>query len=147
MNDFLEFLKLPVELESNLEQFLNQCANRIDYKENTRILSPGQIQNSLFFIVEGVIRVYSTMDEYEWTSWFFSKGELALIPESFMYGKRTTEYLETCCPTVVLELSKSDYYVLLEKNSQLNQVSDFIIQNFLGKGKERIFRKYCAKTL
>ena len=139
MHFFLEFLQSHIQLKSNLQEFIREVSHIQYYKTGTLILSPGEIQENIYFIQEGVIRVYSNMDEYEWTSWFFSKGEFAISPDSFLFGNKSVEYFETCCSTVIISISKKDYYSLLEKHAEFKMIVDYLIQYISKQSKDRIF--------
>lgn len=139
MQYFLEFLQSHIRLKSNLQEFIREVSHSQYYKTATPILSQGEIQEKIYFIQEGVIRAYSVLDEYEWTSWFFSKGEFALSPDSFIFSNPSIEYLETCCPTAVISISRKDYYTLLDKHAELKIIEDYLIQYLLRQSKDRIF--------
>lgn len=139
MQFFLEFLQSHFRLTSNLQEFISEVSHSRHYKSGATILSPGEIQENIYFIQEGVIRAYSVMDEYEWTNWFFSKGEFAVLPDSFIFDNKSIEYLETCCPTVLISISKKDYYCLLEKHAELKMIVDYLTQNIIRQGKDRIY--------
>jgi CRP-like cAMP-binding protein len=68
MKFFLEFLQSHLKLKSNLQDFVSEVCHTKHYKAGTPILSPGEIQENIYFIQEGVIRAYAVMDEYEWTN-------------------------------------------------------------------------------
>ena len=139
MQFFLEFLQSHIRLKSNLQEYIKEISHIQYYKAGTPILSPGEIQQNIYFIQEGVIRAYSAIDEFEWTSWFFSKGEFAVSPDSFIFGNRSIKYLETCCPTALIAIPGKDYYTLLEKHTELKMIVDYLTQYLFKQGKDRIF--------
>lgn len=60
--------------------------------ESETILSPGQYQQNLYFLKEGVVRCYYQSLEMQWTNWFAAEESPIFSTESFFSGNPSLEY-------------------------------------------------------
>ncbi|WP_025762629.1 Crp/Fnr family transcriptional regulator [Dyadobacter tibetensis] len=110
----------------------------IELAESETILSPGQFQEHLYFIKKGVVRCYYRSYEMEWTNWFASEGNFIFSTESFLYGKPSPEYIQTCSPVALYQISRQDYQQLLDEFPELYERAFGILQNRLCISEKRM---------
>ncbi|WP_149241129.1 hypothetical protein [Dyadobacter sp. 32] len=108
MIEFLTNLYPTVRLDQELSDELNHKTTRLDVFQRHRFLQPGQLQESIYFIKDGVIRSYYFKRETEFTNWFFSVGDMMIPSTDFFLPKtESTVYLEAATKiSKVLELKK-----------------------------------------
>jgi CRP-like cAMP-binding protein len=139
----------------NLQAFVNQKASKailqklilIDFKENTTILSPGQYQQHLYFIRNGIVRCYYNDMGVEWTNWFAAEGDPIFSTESFLNGNPSPEYIQTCTPVSLYQLAKEDYWQLMEEFPELYQLAFKLLQNYLRITEKRIHGSHMLTAL
>lgn len=110
----------------------------IELAESETILAPGQFQEHLYFIKKGVVRCYYRSLEMEWTNWFASEGNFIFSTESFLYGKPSPEYIQTCSPVALYQISRQDYQQLLDEFPELYERAFGILQNRLCISEKRM---------
>ena len=111
----------------------------IKIQESVPILSPGEHQQYLYFIKKGVVRSYYKALENEWTNWFAAEENPVFSTESFLNNNPSTEYIETCTPVILYQISKQDYYQLLKNFPELNQLALNLLQNYLLTSEKRMY--------
>lgn len=132
-----QLLKLRANVVTILEE-LGDSVTVIEVKKNTRLLSFGQSQDSIYYIREGVIRSYSFVDDREWTSWFFGKDDFALSVESFVLGGASLDNLETCSKAILIAITKADFQSLYENNPVIREALASLTRIFFQLGRERL---------
>ncbi|MEO6686557.1 MAG: Crp/Fnr family transcriptional regulator [Dyadobacter sp.] len=106
--------------------------------ESETILSPGQFQQHLYFIKEGVVRCYYQSLEMEWTNWFAAEGNPIFSTESFLSGNPSPEYIQTCTPVILYQIARNDYQQLMEEFPELYELAFHLLQNYLRISEKRL---------
>lgn len=132
-----QLLKLRATVVSIFDE-LGDNITVIEAKKNTRLLSFGQNQDSIYYVKEGVVRSYSFVDDREWTNWFFGKDDFALSIESFVMGGASLDNLETCSKTVLIGIKKTDFNSLYENSPAIRQELNNLTRIFFLLGRERL---------
>ncbi len=110
MNDFIKTFVPMLHLQSPVIIDILDNSERVQEPEPTILLSASQIQETIYFITEGVIRRYSIEDDQEKTNWFFSQGDIAVSEDSFYIDAQSDEFLETTFDTQLLAIKKKTTY-------------------------------------
>jgi CRP-like cAMP-binding protein len=139
----------------NLQKFVSQKAGKailqklvlIDFKENAIILSPGQYQQHLYFIRNGIVRCYYKDMDVEWTNWFAAEGNPVFSTESFLNGNPSPEYIQTCTPVSLYQITKEDYLQLMEEFPELYQLAFNLLQDYLRIAERRMHGSHMLTAL
>lgn len=112
-------------MQDELKEAIINNSDIIEVGKRVKLLSAGDISNSIYFIIKGGARVYY-LDKSgrETTTWLLFENELLISVYSFFNGKPSFEYLETLedCTLIVL------------KREKLNEIyMNFIEFNFIGR--------------
>ncbi|MCF2445837.1 Crp/Fnr family transcriptional regulator [Dyadobacter sp. CY345] len=107
--------------------------------ESETILSPGQYQHHLYFVKEGVVRCYYQSLEMQWTNWFAAEGSPIFSTESFLIGNPSPEYIETCTPVILYQITREDYQTLMEEFPELYQPAFHLLQSYLHISEKRLY--------
>jgi len=96
------------------------------------LLQPGEICRRIYFISNGLVRIY-TIDDLgkEKTIIFMGPGELAVDVSSFYEQSPATEYLETLQPTTVQSLSWHQLNSFYADFREGNYIGRIITQKYL----------------
>ena len=111
----------------------------VEIQESLIILFPGEYQKHLYLIKSGVVRCYYKAFENEWTNWFAAEGNSIFSIESFWNNQPSLEYIETCTPVILYQISKQDYDQLLIDFPELHKFSFQLIRSYLIKAEKRMY--------
>ncbi|MBO0331143.1 Crp/Fnr family transcriptional regulator [[Muricauda] lutisoli] len=91
------------------------------YAKNEILLSEGQICETNYFVNEGCLRFFSlNKDGTELTRYFAFPGKFGTALSSLIDQKPSFEYIESIENTVVLEISRKDFFDLVERFPAVN---------------------------
>jgi CRP-like cAMP-binding protein len=108
---------------------LAACWTPVKFKRKEIITPAGEIEKYLYFVVEGVQRVFSLDGEKETTLIFSYTGSFSGIMDSFQLQKPSPWYLEALTHSEMLRLSFADFvrltdeYPLLQKWVRIGSVA------------------------
>lgn len=136
MEDFFQNYSSGIKLDAEIAKEIRINSQLITVKPGQLILSEWQKQENMFFLVEGVVRRYSIMDDKEFTNWFFSKGDFAISENSMLLGTNSEDYLETTCPSILIQIEKSKYLRLQEQSLQFKEIQVKLYQSYLKRRRE-----------
>jgi CRP-like cAMP-binding protein len=112
----------------------------IQLKERELLLSPGQHQQALYFINDGIVRHYYQLSEQkEWTSQLNMEGDLALSVESFIFNEPSEKFIETYTPVNLTRIDKSDFQDLMSRFPELHTGFNRLIQLKLLVDEQRLY--------
>ncbi|MDQ0105062.1 CRP-like cAMP-binding protein [Chitinophaga terrae (ex Kim and Jung 2007)] len=108
---------------------LAACWIPVKFKRKEIITPAGEIEKYLYFVIEGVQRVFSLDGEKETTLIFSYTGSFSGIMDSFQLQKPSPWYLEALTHSEMLRLSFADFvrltdeYPLLQKWVRIGSVA------------------------
>ncbi|VAW60975.1 cAMP-binding proteins - catabolite gene activator and regulatory subunit of cAMP-dependent protein kinases [hydrothermal vent metagenome] len=148
IKNFQTFIEQHVSLKPKDFNIILNIFRLKKYKNNTHIIEPVEENNSIFFIISGLVRYYYlTEDGKEWNRAFlsekmmstsFSKGAGWIDP----YGIQAIE------DTSVLIAEFSDFQGLFEDNPMIERLQHKLTESILVKkmNRERSFLQSSAKN-
>lgn len=99
-------------LSATLKDAIVENSKIVNYKKNERLLNEGERSDSIYFILEGAVRVfYLNRDGEETNTWFLFENELLISVYSFFTSQPSFEYIETIenCVFIVVKKEKLDW--------------------------------------
>jgi len=117
------------------------------YKNNEHIINPDERNNSVFFIVSGLVRYYYlTSDGKEWNRAFLADG---MMSTSFSQdiGKIDPYGIQALEDTTVLIADFSDFKLLFDEGPMIERLHRRLVESILIKkmNRERSFLQGSAK--
>lgn len=88
-------------------------------KKKVVLLEEGQVNNKIYYVQKGLLRVYRIHEGKEINTWFVKEGEFINSVPSFYYEKPSEEYIESIEECEILEIKKSTYTMMLKNNLKL----------------------------
>lgn len=117
---------LPVELELLLRKIIRRDVVR----KKQKLLRRGQVCTRLYFIEQGLLRLYIKHRDKDHCSWFMLEGDIATSVTSF-FGKapsfETIEALEDC---VLLSLSCQELEDIYERFPGFRKVGQYYTEKY-----------------
>jgi CRP-like cAMP-binding protein len=129
--DQLEFFRLFHNIGQPDYELLTSAFKGRKYKKGEIIISEGQIQKDLLFVVRGVQMSYFDAEKKQHVIAFTYPPNLCAIPESFMFQKPSAYYLQCLTDSEFNYISFEELQLLFEKSRDL----------------ERLFRKMTEAVL
>jgi CRP-like cAMP-binding protein len=109
------FTKKDLFLVEKLAAFL--FSKKIQKKE--LLLREGQVNDRMFYVQKGLLRVYYIHDGKEVNTWFVKEGEFVYACHSFHYEIPSEEYIEAMEDSVIMSIKKETWLMLLRNNHKL----------------------------
>lgn len=126
---FISFLQEYQTLSLSDKALIMEYFEHISLREGDLLFQGGKICNELFFIVSGVVRIYSNNDKgTEVTHYFYRENQFCTLLSSFEQSIIGTSNIEACCDTEILKISKEKLLELYEKIPALKVTIDQVIK-------------------
>lgn len=109
------FTKKDLFLVEKLAAFL--FSKKIQKKK--LLLREGQVNDRMFYVQKGLLRVYYIHDGKEVNTWFVKEGEFVYACHSFHYEIPSEEYIEAMEDSVIMSIKKETWLMLLRNNHKL----------------------------
>jgi CRP-like cAMP-binding protein len=110
------------QLNPHWEKYM-ALQQRVEYPAKTILLREGDIAQNYYFVEKGCLRMWFDNHEKDTTFQFFFENEGVSSLESFHKNIPSAFTIETIEPSVILILSKGDFYAMLK---ELDQNPDFL---------------------
>jgi CRP-like cAMP-binding protein len=88
-------------------------------KKKEFLLKAGEINEKLFFVKKGLLRVYLDYEGKEINTWFVKEDEFILSVNSFHNNIPSQETIQALEDSEVLSINKNSYNLLLKHNHKL----------------------------
>ena len=110
------FTKKDLFLVEKLASFL--FSKKIKKKE--LLLKEGEVNDRMFYVQKGLLRVYFINDDgKEINTWFVKEGEFVYACHSFHYQIPSEEYIEAMEDSIIMTIKKETWLMLLRNNHKL----------------------------
>ncbi|VAW90819.1 hypothetical protein MNBD_GAMMA22-289 [hydrothermal vent metagenome] len=144
---FLDFLKQYVNINS---KELNRLLNLFElqkYQNKTHIVKPSEANNTLFFIISGLVRYYYLTDDgKEWNRAFLAEG---MMSTSLAGGLKSIDHygIQVIEDSEILLADFSEFQLLFNDNPMIERLQRKLIENILitKMNRERSFLQSSAK--
>lgn len=104
------------------------------YKKNEMILKEGEIAKSMYFIIDGFVRLFYNIDGNEKTAFFYSEGKFIWPGESYSFGKPAIENYQALEDSTVVVFDKCTLEELVSLSPNF--------ENVIRKGTEKQLISY-----
>ncbi len=88
-------------------------------KKKEILLREGSVNNKIYYVQKGLLRVYVIHEGKEINTWFVKEGEFINSVTSYYYEIPSDEYIEAIEDCEILEIKKSTYELMLRNNLKL----------------------------
>jgi CRP-like cAMP-binding protein len=110
------FTKKDLFLIEKLASFL--FSKKIKKKE--LLLRAGEVNNKMFYVQKGLLRVYYIREDgKEVNTWFVKEGQFVYACHSFHYQIPSEEYIEAMEDSTIMSIKKDTWLILLRNNHKL----------------------------
>jgi CRP-like cAMP-binding protein len=145
---FIQLLNQYSSLSEEEVNYLRELKNGIRFetlKKNEIVVKEGEIFNSMYFVLNGCIRLYYNMDGYEKTAFFYTKGDFIRSVESYRHELPIIENYQAIEDTLVVHFSKELLLDLVNRFSNLERIAHIAIEQELISAQNIIY-SFIAQT-
>ncbi len=107
------------------------------YLKGAFIIKEGQVEQSLYFIVSGAVRVFHVTEFEEQTIRFGYQGSLITSLSSFITGKPSEFYIEALRKTSLRAIGRTKLYEVVHGNSENQRQYIKILESLIIQQMER----------
>ena len=100
--------------EEEVSSLLNKWNRPVQLKRNDFLITKGQIESSLFFVLNGSMRIYFPNKEDEICVGFCHTNNLVCSYPSFILNKPSDYYIQALAKTDMMAIDRSDLYLLFD---------------------------------
>jgi CRP-like cAMP-binding protein len=93
MEELILYLQSIAALSPKLEEWLRTIIRKYSFKAGDKILEPGQVCDKIFFVRNGLIRIYHMLNQEEVSDWFIKEADVCVSVDSFFDQTESEEYL------------------------------------------------------
>lgn len=118
MENIKELLRQEVGLDPNgkeVDKFL-ALAKEIPFSAGEPIIETGEVNGNVYVVKKGIIRYVDMDGDRERTFAFGLPGTLFMSMYSFWRGEPSYYRIEACCDSVMLMVTKKDFWGLVDNN-------------------------------
>lgn len=115
---FTSKVKLETEVLSAL---LSHWNKNLSLKRNDFLIRKGQTESSLFYVLDGSIRIFYPHQDEEICVGFGHERNLICSYPSFILGKPSDYFMQALSATNLVAISKSDFYGLFDRYQSLER--------------------------
>lgn len=145
MNEIRKFIDNTSPMNDSDWKFFSSKLKKVKFKKNTALLKIGKIENYLYFISKGIIRLYIPRVENDLTFGFLFKNEFVTAYDSFLTQSPSEYQIETLTETILWKISNEDLQEVYERTSSGNIIGRKMAENmFLIKSKREL--SFLSKT-
>jgi CRP-like cAMP-binding protein len=110
-----------------------------NFKRGDIILKECEVCRNLWFLVDGILRSYHTIDEKEVTSRLMFKNHIVISAGSFFKQTPATESIEALSDTVVATLSFISLQEVYNRFPEFNYHTRIITETYFHKQEQRLY--------
>lgn len=135
-------------MSEELENGIRQHSKITTFNKKAHLLEFNEINQSIYFILKGCVRIYYLNDEgEEHTSWLLTEGELAISVYSFYSQQKSFEAIEALENCVTLELTYPALSVLYQQHLEFNFIGRYLTEQYYirSESKANSLRMLSAK--
>ena len=108
-----------------------------EFKKDEILIEEGQVEQYIYFILKGAIRVYVTTESKEICTNFRFDNQFASSLTSFLTRRPSQYWLKTQLPTKLLTISHTDLYWLYDNFVEINTLGRVVMEVLLIDKRQR----------
>ena len=116
MNEIIALLESVHPMSRALKLLLYETARRSEAPRKTRLLSPGETCQHLYYIEKGMLACFDQDASSSYCTWLMTEKDIATSVVSFNNQVPSTEWIETVEDCVLWTISKQELEMLSERH-------------------------------
>jgi CRP-like cAMP-binding protein len=112
MKEIIRLLESVHPMPRALKLLLYETAHRTEVPKRSRLLSPGEICQHLFYIEKGMLACFDQEGDKHYCTWVMTETDIATAVDSFNNQIPSTEWIEAVEDCVLWSITKQDLEML-----------------------------------
>jgi CRP-like cAMP-binding protein len=145
--NLLHLLETIGPLSPSLRQRLTETLKTQTFKKKEYLLREGQLAKNIYFIEQGLLRIFYLKDGVELCSGLLNEGTIAISVRSFFTRKPSYEYIQTLEDTQTSYISYDELESLYQEFPEFNIIGRKLITEYYIHSEDRnyLLRKQSAQ--
>ncbi len=139
LKSIVTFFSTYGTVSSQVEKYIQKNFYFRQIKKLEHIIEPGNPNDSLYFIIKGVVRGYIKSDGKEITTWINEEGEIVGSIRNYGLDQPSDEYLQALENSDFLVLPTIAIQYLYDNFPETNRIGRLIIEENYRDAEERAF--------
>ena len=139
MNEIRKYIDNTFPMNDSDWNFFSSKLKKVELKKNTALLKIGKVENYLYYVSKGIIRLYIPRIENDLTFGFLFDNEFVTAYDSLLTQSPSEYQIETLTETILWKISNKDLQEVYERTSSGNVIGRKMAENmFLIKSKREL---------
>jgi len=130
MEEIIRNINAIYPLPAELELLLRKTIRRDDVSKKQKLLRKGQICSRLYFIEQGLLRLYVKHDDKDLCSWFMLEGDIATSVTSFFGREPSLETIEALEESVLWSIAWQELQDFYERFPGFRKVGQHYTEKY-----------------
>ena len=130
MKEIIHLLESVHSMPRALKLLLYETAKRTVAAKKTRLLSPGQTCDQLYYIEEGMLACFDQEGDKSYCTWLMTERDIATSVESFNNQVPSTESIETVEDCVLWSISKRELEMLSGRHPEFRIIRQHLTDKY-----------------
>jgi CRP-like cAMP-binding protein len=126
-----------VNFQAKLHEFILNNGKEIFYKKGDYLTQEGEIENYIYFIVDGAVRAYFVSEHEDYSIRLGYNNNIINSLASFITRQASELYIEALRKTQVLRINHSEFYSFINSDPDLKQAYTWMMEQLVVQQIER----------
>ncbi|MCP4439626.1 MAG: Crp/Fnr family transcriptional regulator [Aureispira sp.] len=131
LDKFSKLIKPYITLSEEELNFIKSKVPLKVHKKNDVIFREGKISRTIYFVLDGCVRLYYNVDGVEKTAFFYLEGKFICAGESFTHNKKATENYQAIEDSALMHFDKDVIEEMLQKFPRLGVIGQIATEEEL----------------
>lgn len=128
LDGFLNFLQKIHPLSNEALDSINSLCTLIPIRKNQNLQDIGQRCRTIYFVKEGLARIFYLKDGNEVTEYFAMENDLIIRAESLFTGKPSKKAIQALEDTVFIGIPADSLFALFDSKSEVERLFRKVIE-------------------
>jgi CRP-like cAMP-binding protein len=133
-----DFIRRFAPISADLEEQLSVSTEQKNFDKKVLLTRIGDIENNIYFIVKGLVRVYFLKGKTEIIVHLAKEGEMAGAVASYFSGDPSRYFVETMEPVTAVIISKKASEELYSQNKEWEKIGRIVTAHYVVQQEMRI---------
>lgn len=130
MEEIIRKINVIYTLTDEMELLLRKTIRRDVIRKKQKLLRTGQVCTRLYFIEQGLLRLFVKHGDKDYCSWFLQEGDIATSVTSFFERAPSLETIEALEECVLWSLSWQELQGFYEKDPLFRKVGQHFTETY-----------------
>ena len=130
--------------QAALRDFLDGATTIVQYPRPQNLLMPGQVAKHIYFVLQGLARIYYESDQLRQVT-LFLLGEKSFVtdPDSFYHQLRSRFFIEVIAGTEIISIDHQQYMACTEKFPETEFFTRYLLLQYNRQHAKRMEEMAC----